>query len=102
MGSPQSAPWAMMRRQPGCALWTSRWSARNKGGRKIRLTGLVEKVVEKEVLELGVLLVRGRDVTEEDGLDDAASAPHERDAGVVEVPLVLLGRLTHEHEALGV
>ena len=35
-------------------------------------------------------------------LDDAATAPHASDAGVVEFPLELLGRLAHEHEALGV
>lgn len=34
--------------------------------------------------------------------DDATSSPHEGDAGVVEVPLVLLCGLAHEHEALGV
>jgi hypothetical protein len=34
--------------------------------------------------------------------DDASSAPHEGDTGVVEVPLVLGGGLAHEHEALSV
>ncbi len=34
--------------------------------------------------------------------NDATAAPHEGDAAVVEVPLVLLGRRAHEHVALGV
>lgn len=34
--------------------------------------------------------------------DDATAAPHESDAGVVELPLVLLGGLAHHHESLGV
>ena len=51
--------------------------------------GLVEEVVEEERLEVRRLLVRGGDVTEEDGLDDAAAAPHARNAGVVEVPAEL-------------
>lgn len=83
---------------------------------------LVEEVVEQQRLELVVLLVRSGDVTEEDGLDDAAASPHLRDTGVVEVPVelikietsdgsvekqlqrvaYLLGGLTHEHEALSV
>jgi len=64
--------------------------------------GLVEEVVEEQVLELGVLGVSVGDVTKEDTADDASSAPHEGDSGVVQVPLVLLGGLTHEHESLGV
>lgn len=82
-------------------------------------TGLVEEVVEEQVLELRVLRVRLRDVTKEDTvgrehqhtsstarrgrlspLDDASSAPHESNAGKVEVPLVLDTGLAHEHEAL--
>ena len=49
-----------------------------------------------------VLLVGVGDVTEEDGTDNASSAPHESDTGVVEGPLVLLGGFTHEHESLSV
>lgn len=64
--------------------------------------GLVEEVGEEEVLELRVRAVGVRDVLEEDGADDAAAAPHERDGRLVELPLVLLGGLLHEHEALRV
>ena len=64
--------------------------------------GLVEEVGEEEVLELRVGAVGLGDVLEEDGADDAAAAPHEGDGWLVELPLVLLGRLLHEHEALGV
>ena len=49
-----------------------------------------------------VVLERLGDVAKEDGSDDAATAPHQSDAGVVERPAVLLGGLAHEHEALGV
>lgn len=55
--------------------------------------GLVEEVVEEEVLEVGVAAVGGSDVLEEDGADDAATAPHEGDLGLVELPAVLLGGL---------
>ena len=34
--------------------------------------------------------------------DDAAAAPHQRDAAVVQVPAVLLGRRAHQHVALRV
>ena len=47
---------------------------------------LVEEVVEEQVLEVGVGAVRGRDVLQEDGADDAAAAPHEGDGGLVELP----------------
>ena len=50
------------------------------------VNGLIEEVVEQERFKILVLLVRGGDVTEEDGLDNAAATPHLRNAGVVEVP----------------
>jgi len=55
--------------------------------------GLVEEVVEEEVLKVGVGAVGGRDVLEEDGADDAATTPHEGDGGLVELPAVFLGSL---------
>lgn len=64
--------------------------------------GLVEEVGEEEVLKLWVGAVGLGDVLEEDGADNASSAPHEGDGWLVELPLVLLGGLLHEHEALGV
>ena len=64
--------------------------------------GLQEEGRGQEVLELGVLAVSGGNVAQKDRLDDAATAPHGGDAGVVEVPVVDLGGLAHEHEALSV
>lgn len=87
------------------------------------LDGLVEEIVEEKVLKLGVLAVGVGDVLEEDGADDASTAPHEGNVGLVELPAVLLGGLIvtmsvelhsktyrrlpktyglHEHETLGV
>ena len=54
---------------------------------------LVEEVVEEQVLEVRVGAVGLGDVLEEDGADDAAAAPHERDLGLLELPAVLLGGL---------
>lgn len=64
--------------------------------------GLGEEGSKKKVLELGVLSVGGGNVRKEDRLDDTATSPHSSDTGVVQVPVVNLGSLTHEHEALGV
>lgn len=57
------------------------------------MDGLVEEVVEEQVLEVCVGAVGGRDVLQEDGADDAATAPHEGDGWLVELPLVFLGGL---------
>jgi hypothetical protein len=54
---------------------------------------LVEEVVEQQVLEFGVGAVRLGDVLQENGSDDAATAPHEGNLGLVQLPLVLLGGL---------
>jgi hypothetical protein len=54
---------------------------------------LVEEVVEEQVLEVGVGAVRLGDVLQEDGSDDAATAPHESNLGLVQLPLVLFGGL---------
>jgi hypothetical protein len=60
---------------------------------------LVEEVVEEQVLEVWVGAVRLGDVLQEDGSDDAATTPHERNLGLVQLPLVLLGGLfTGQHE----
>ena len=55
--------------------------------------GLVEEVVEEQVLKVGVAAVGVGDVLEEDGTDDAATAPHEGDLGLLELPAVVLGGL---------
>lgn len=54
---------------------------------------LVEEVIEQQVLQVGVVAVRSRDILEEHGPDNAASSPHEGDRGLVELPPVLLGSL---------
>ena len=55
--------------------------------------GLVEEVVEEQVLEVGVAAVGLGDVLKEDGADDAATTPHEGNFWLVQLPLVLLGGL---------
>lgn len=54
---------------------------------------LVEEVVEQQVLELRVLAVGTGDVLQEDGADNATTAPHESDGGLVQLPAILLGGL---------
>ena len=54
---------------------------------------LVEEIVEQKVLEVGVSAVGLGDVLEEDGTDDAATAPHEGNGGLVQLPAVFLGGL---------
>jgi hypothetical protein len=54
---------------------------------------LVEEVVEKQVLEVRVGAVRLGDVLQEDRSNDATSTPHERNFGLVQLPLVLLRSL---------
>jgi hypothetical protein len=56
--------------------------------------GVVEEVIEQQVLEVGVATVGVGDVLEEDGTDDAATAPHEGDLGLLELPAVVLGGLS--------
>lgn len=55
--------------------------------------GLVEEVIKQQVLELGVAAVGSSDVLQEDGSDDAATAPHQGDRGLVQLPVVLAGSL---------
>ena len=64
--------------------------------------GLGEEGAQEQVLQVGLLTVGRGDVGKEDRLDDAATAPHGSDTGVVEGPVVVNGGLAHEHEALGV
>ena len=64
--------------------------------------GLAEEVVEQQVLELGVLAVSLGDFLQEDGADNASTAPHEGDLWLVQLPLVLLGGVLDQHETLSV
>jgi hypothetical protein len=81
------------------------------------LDSLQEEGAGQQVLELGVFTVSSGDVGKEDRLfwlavrdnadrethlDDASSTPHGSDTSVVKLPVLDLGSLTHEHEALSV
>ena len=55
--------------------------------------GLVEEVVEQQVLEVWVGAVGLGDVLEENRADDAATTPHQGDLGLLELPAVLFGSL---------
>merc|ERR1711939_688658 len=66
------------------------------------MNSLIKEVIKQEVLQIRVRAVRLCDVLEEDGADDAAAAPHERNLGLVELPAVFLGCVLDEHEALRV
>lgn len=57
------------------------------------MDSLVEEVVEEQVLEVWVGAVRLGDILQEDRSDDAATAPHERNLGLVQLPVVLLSGL---------
>lgn len=57
------------------------------------VNGVLEEFVEKEVFEVGVVAVSVGDILEEDGTDNATTAPHESDGGLVELPVVFLGGL---------
>lgn len=64
---------------------------------RLRLVnGFVEEIVEKQVLEVGVLAIGGCDVFQEDRADDAPSAPHESDRWLVEFPFVFLSSLDRD------
>lgn len=57
------------------------------------VNGLLEEVVEEQVLKVRVAAVGIGDVLEEDGADDATTAPHEGDGRLVQLPVVLLSGL---------
>jgi hypothetical protein len=55
--------------------------------------GVLEEVVEKQVLEFGIYMVGFGNVRKEDGPDNATTTPHKGNGGVVELPRVLPGSL---------
>ncbi len=57
------------------------------------MDGLVEKVVEEQILKIRVVSVGFSDVFQEDGTDDASAAPHESNRWLVEFPFVFFGGL---------
>ncbi|RUS26191.1 hypothetical protein BC938DRAFT_471104 [Jimgerdemannia flammicorona] len=54
------------------------------------------------ILELGVIVIRFFNPPEEHRPNDTSSAPHECDPAIIQVPLIILRGLTHEHEPLGI
>lgn len=66
------------------------------------MNSILEEVVEEKIAEVRVLGECLLDVAKEDTADDAATAPHQSDAWVVELPAVNLGSFTQEHETLSV
>lgn len=60
-----------------------------------RVDGLVEEVIEQEVLQVRVLAVGAGDILEEDRADNATTTPHQGNGWLVELPLVLLGGLSN-------
>ena len=58
--------------------------------------------VEQQVAEGGIAVEGFLDLAQEGRADDAAGAPHQGDAAVVEIPVVLLGGLAQQHETLRV
>src|SRR5262249_41556204 len=61
-----------------------------------------EERIKQQVREFRVPIEGLFDFTEEDAANNAAAAPHQGDAAVVEVPVVLLSSRAHEHVALRV
>ena len=58
--------------------------------------------VEQEVRQLGVAVERFLDLAQERAADDAAAAPHQGHAALVDLPLRLAPHGIHEGESLGV
>ena len=56
----------------------------------VRSAGLAEEVIEQQIAQLRVLVVGFLDLAQEAAADDAAAAPHQRDAAEVEVPALSL------------
>lgn len=88
-----------------CGHWDT---ARHRGrhnrppGLLTALNRLLEKSIEQQVREIGVLVERLLDVAEKSAANDTTAAPHQRDAAVVQVPAIFLGGCAHEHVTLGV
>lgn len=57
------------------------------------VNSLDEELIEEQVLKVRVLAVGTGNVLEEDRADNATTAPHESDGGLVQLPAVLLGSL---------
>ena len=62
------------------------WTMRAPPGRLVAVQRLAEEVVEQQIGELRILVVGFLDLAEEAAADDAAAAPHQRDAAEVQVP----------------
>src|SRR5581483_2526760 len=71
-------------------------------GALVLVDGRGEEVIEEEILELGIFVVGFLDLAEELAADNAAAAPHERDATHVEVPALLFAGFAQKHVTLRV
>src|SRR5260221_14529065 len=63
---------------------------------------LAEEIVEQQIGELRILIVRFLDLGEETAADDAAAAPHQGDSAEVQIPALLLRRFAQQHVPLRV
>ncbi|KAH3667268.1 hypothetical protein OGAPHI_002917 [Ogataea philodendri] len=63
---------------------------------------LVEEWVEQQVLQVWVLSVSRGDLTQENRSDDTSSSPHESNGWEIELPAVLLGSFSDQHESLSI
>jgi hypothetical protein len=59
------------------------------------VNSLVEEVVEEQVLEVRVVAVGVGDVLQENGADNASTAPHESYRGLVQFQAIILGGSNH-------
>jgi hypothetical protein len=64
--------------------------------------GLVEEIIVQQVFQPWIGTVRLRDIFQEDRADDATTAPHQGNFRLVQFPIIFLGGVLDEHEALGV
>ncbi len=81
-------------REGGCRDTEEGRLGNNISPARLRLVdGLVEEVIEQKVLKIVVLTIGRGDILQKDRPDDASSAPHQGNRGLVELPLEFLGSL---------
>lgn len=64
------------------------------------MDGFVEEVVKEEVFKVGVVVIGGGDVFEEDGVDNIVIMLYEGNGGFVEFLVVFFGCFLYEYEVL--
>ena len=65
-------------------------------------SALEKKSSSSRLARFGIFVEGGLDVAQEDAADDAAAAPHQRDAAHVQVPALVLLRGAQQHVTLRV